>query len=382
MPPTDSIYNWTFTGSTVTGTMNTTNATAFFNAAGNQVATLNVKYRKSASNGAFLTTVSDVASATLNVSSQSSPTITINGAGAICSGSGATLTASGNTTFTWTNPASNSSSIVVTPIVNTIYTVNAVNLGCTGTQTALVTVSNPPNVTATGPGNICVNSGFTLTATGATSYSWSNASTNTSITVTPNAPGVLVYTVTGFNAPCPASSVVLTVTVNALPTITLTAPATTVCSIAGNGNTITLTGLPSGGNFSGVNISPTGVFNPITQGTYPLVYTYLDFQTGCSKSSTVNLVVSNCTDINNRSVEEKPTVYPNPTTDGLIYLANIAQGASIKVYTVLGDLIIQEKCQDKSCRINLSAYPAGPYLIIINSAGDSPRTIKIVNQNH
>jgi hypothetical protein len=99
-----------------------------------------------------------VKTTTVAVSVTSAPSISVNST-TICSGSTATLSASGVTTYTWST-SSNAASVNVSPISTTIYTVSGNLTGCStiATQTAIVNVNALPNVTLgsiTGP--LCVN---------------------------------------------------------------------------------------------------------------------------------------------------------------------------------------------------------------------------------
>lgn len=79
------------------------------------------------------TTVSQTVSIPMLVTSSSSSVI--------CSGNSATLTVSGATSYTW-NTSATGSSIVVSPTVNTTYTVNATDsIGCTANDTITQMVS-------------------------------------------------------------------------------------------------------------------------------------------------------------------------------------------------------------------------------------------------
>src|SRR5581483_6100539 len=69
-----------------------------------------------------------------------------------------------------------------------------------------ITVNPSPNVGVSGGGTVCAGMPSTLNATGATSYSWSNGASTSSVVVTPSAS--TVYTVTGTTAGCSRSSTV------------------------------------------------------------------------------------------------------------------------------------------------------------------------------
>lgn len=213
------------------------------------------------------------------------PTVSITASSqTICSGNSSTLTAvSPNSTFTWSPGAAHTVSISITPTVSTIYTVAATNTisGCVSTRTINITVNATPTV-AVSNATICSGKSATLTASGATTYSWSNnantASTVVSPTVTTN------YTVTGTTAGC-SNTKTLSVTVNPSPTVTATANPTLIC--AGLSVTLTAGGgatsysWSAGGSTATISVSPT-----ITT-----VYTVTGTTGSCSTSKNVTVTV-------------------------------------------------------------------------------------------
>jgi uncharacterized protein (DUF697 family) len=128
------------------------------------------------------------------------PTVSISNPNpVICSGQSATLTASGASTYTWSTGATNSS-IVVSPLSTTVYTVTGRNAaGCTAIASASITVNASP-VLAVSSSNtlICTGQSATLSVTGANSYTWSTAGSGSSITVFPAI--TTTYTVSGMGA--------------------------------------------------------------------------------------------------------------------------------------------------------------------------------------
>jgi hypothetical protein len=134
----------------------------------------------------------DVFTATISVSS---PT-------AICIGESTTLNASGATTYNWSNGGIGSN-VVVSPVSTTGYTVNGISTvggtTCSSTGTTMVTVNPLPTVTASSTRtNICRSEFANITAGGASTYSWSNGSSASSLSVNPNTN--TTYTVIGTDA--------------------------------------------------------------------------------------------------------------------------------------------------------------------------------------
>src|SRR5204862_3733442 len=115
--------------------------------------------------------------------------------------------------FLWSNAAT-TASITVNPTATTTYTVTVTNAnGCTSSCSTTVTVNPPPTCSIT-PSNpsICVGGSSTLTASGGTTFLWSNAATTASITVNPTA--TTTYTVTVRNRIRRTTSHATTVSVN------------------------------------------------------------------------------------------------------------------------------------------------------------------------
>ncbi|MCW3083825.1 MAG: hypothetical protein JWP12_1191 [Bacteroidetes bacterium] len=117
-----------------------------------------------------------------------------------------------------------------------------------------------PNLTVTGPGLLCAGQSVTLTAAGATSYTWSGGSTDTSASTTVSPATTTAYYVTGTNG-CAAVTDTITVQVDLPFNITVTASDDSLCS--GQSVTLNASGSPtyqwSGGSTAtaaSVNVSP------------------------------------------------------------------------------------------------------------------------------
>lgn len=185
--------------------------------------------------------------ATSTVTVNPLPTVTVNSA-TICDGNSATLTASNANTYTW-NTSATGATISPSPTVTTNYTVTGTNIhNCKNTAISIVTVN--PSITVTvNSATICLGATATLTANGASTYSWTpSVGIPTSNTVTANPSTTAIYTVTGITGVCSATAT-STVTVNPLPTINVNSSA--ICI----GNTATLTA--SGANTYTWNTSAT-----------------------------------------------------------------------------------------------------------------------------
>ncbi|MDD5569667.1 MAG: S8 family serine peptidase [Bacteroidales bacterium] len=102
----------------------------------------------------------------------------------ICIGESATLTASGGGTYTWNNQQIGSS-VSVSPSITTTYFVTGTGInGCSNTTSISITVNPLPTVTATGA-TILNGESVTISASGASNYTWSNFETGSSMSVNP-----------------------------------------------------------------------------------------------------------------------------------------------------------------------------------------------------
>lgn len=179
------------------------------------------------------------ATITITVNNGLTVNVTANPGLTICPNGSTTLTATGATEYVWTPPTGLSSTTIANPVANptstTTYTVVGNTGGCTGTAVVTVTVGAGLNVGITSnPGlTICPNGTTVLTATGATSYVWSNGITTANNTITTAG----TYTVTGTSNNCTATaSATVVVSPQMILDRTVTQP-----TCAGNNGAINLT---------------------------------------------------------------------------------------------------------------------------------------------
>ncbi len=147
------------------------------------------------------------------VSVAPSPSVNISGNTTICYGSAVTLVASGANSYSW-NTGSTASVIVVSPAVNTVYSVAGSNGICSNTKTVSVTVNPRPSINIfNSDSTLCPGNTTTLTATGAVSYSWSNGGSGANIVISPSV--TTTYTVSGTGANgCSNSNVIVVYVMN------------------------------------------------------------------------------------------------------------------------------------------------------------------------
>ncbi len=155
--------------------------------------------------------------ATTNVTVNPLPTVTVNSA-TICPGDTTTLNASGASTYSWST-TDTTSTIIKSPTIATHYTVTGTDANaCKNKAVAVITVSPLPFITVNSP-SICVGNTATLTANGASTYTWSTGNTTSSINQSPTT--TTNYTVKGANANGCINSKTTTLTVNPLPIVSV-----------------------------------------------------------------------------------------------------------------------------------------------------------------
>ncbi len=199
---------------------------------------------------------------TINPNYSPLPSLTITpGSPSVCIGSSVTLNASGATSYTWQPGGLNGAAVSVAPSSNTTYTITGANaIGCTSQTTTAVTVISLPVISSSAnPSSICAGSCFTFNNSGAVSY------TATPGTLCPSSN--TTYTVVGSNAfGCVSNPVLVSVTVNAIPVLTVSASPATIC--AGASSTLSVSGASTyawstGGSGSSIVVTPsvTTVYN-------------------------------------------------------------------------------------------------------------------------
>ncbi len=262
-----STYTWSPAGSLSSSTGVTVTASP----------TVNTTYTVIGSSGSC----ADTNVVTINVNSL--PTVTAT-SGTICVGNSTVLNANGASTYTW-SPAtglssSTGSSVTANPATSSSYTVTGTGgNGCMNTTVVSVVVNPLPILTVNSPG-ICPGATATLTANGATTYTWNTTQTGNTISVSPAA--ATNYTVVGTDVNGCMNFTVASVTINPLPNITVNSPAT--CQ----GTNTTLT---AGGGVSyswSTSQSGTSITVPGTAASYTVTGTDAN---GCTNTALANVII-------------------------------------------------------------------------------------------
>lgn len=263
---------------------------------------------------------------TTSVSVLTNPTITASAiTNSICAGNTASITPFGATTYTL-EPGGvvipNGSTYTMNIVTPTTYTINGTATGgcfsIPSTQfVTIIGINANPTITAVSAlsSTICTGLTTTLTAGGATSYTWSGGPNTPDYVVSPNS--TTVYTVTGTNAVgCTNNSAPTTLTVNVLssPTLALLTTISTNTLCSGNSATITLGGASAGSTytlFPSLSVSTTSfVINPTTTTDYTVVA--IDNINGCL-SSTSNQMFTTTVNVSASPTIALSSVSPSAT---------------------------------------------------------------------
>ncbi|MBP8033502.1 MAG: T9SS type A sorting domain-containing protein [Bacteroidia bacterium] len=347
----DAPFTYTWTGSGTIGTPNASSTTIS--------GATSSDYTLTVSNACG--TATSVITATVNAL----PAISVNSA-TICAGSSATLTATGATTYSWST-GSASASITASPLIPNTYTVTGTdNNNCSDFAVSSVQVNTVPNVSVNSVA-ICAGNSATLTASGnATSYTWNTGQSTPSIIVTPTMSPV-DYTVIGTDANNCSSDAVGTVTVNALPTVSLSLIPNLQCVTI---NSVTLTGgSPSNGTYSGTAVTGSD-FSPATAGvgSYTITYMFTDGN-NCSNMATDVITVDACTGIQTLNADVV-SIYPNPS-NGLVVVKTPALNAQVTVFDINGKNVFTQTTASFETSLDLSHLANGVYQLNIVSDNKS-----------
>ena len=296
-----------------------------------------------------------------------------------CGITSATLTSTVSPTggnYLWSN-SSTSPTIIVSPSITTTYTLvySIPSTGCNSAKLSTVSViGNMVNVNiAAMQGTVCSGQSSTLTASGATTYTWSTSAIASSIIVNPIS--TTVYTVTGAVGSCIGSKTI-SVVVNPNPTITVNASSATIC--AGSSSTLTAGGANSYSWSTGATVASIVVTPSITT-SYTVSGSNATNLTGCINSIIFTQSVSICAEISFNTIKIiEFKIYPSPTSDHINITTNNLIN-TIKIYNVEGKEVLNETVGSTSAKLNIENLSSGMYFAHVTSNGITSK-IKFIKQ--
>jgi len=225
---------------------------------------------------------------TISINVNSLPVVNAGANQTICNSQPVTLTGSGSaTSYTWNNGAINGTAF--TPTISNSYIVTGTDLNnCSNTDTMDVTVNSILTLTlSASTSSICSGATATLTANGASTYTWNpGLLSGSNPLVNPNS--TTTYTVVGDNGTGCVGTETISLIVQQLPNIIANATSTTICV----GQSVTLNGAGAA-NYSWSNGVFDGIaFTPTTTNLYTIIGTNAF---GCSSTNTIIVNVNNGT---------------------------------------------------------------------------------------
>lgn len=340
------------------------------------------------STGTYSVTVSQsgcTGNASVSVTFNALPqaTITSQGPLSVCAGGTVTLDAgSGFASYNWSNGATTETTMVST--AETYYVTVTNSNSCSGSDSAVVTVSPPPVPVIVSNGAACSGQPGTLSTTETySSYLWSTGETTATITVTNTGS----YTVSVTASGCNGSSAPYNYTNSALPveyvsqTQTGTGSALLQVSPTGPGYQW-LSQQTQGGAYT--VLSSTAESLSVTCSDAAVYYTAVVTQSGCNDTAAAIAVI--CTGIDEIADFSGFSLKPNPASDLLYVSYQLSEDATIKisVLDLTGRIIYTPFNQSESKgvqhhEIKISDFASGIYLLNFSTDKGSFNT-KFVKQ--
>jgi hypothetical protein len=264
------------------------------------------------------------------------------------------------------------------------YTYVDVN-SCSNTATTTIVINSIPSVSSSAANSsICANSTTNALSglpTGGTFSGAGVSGNNFNASVAGSGSQVITYSYTDVNG-CSASSTT-TIVVNALPTVSLSAANDSACV---NQTTLALTGLPSGGTYSGTGVTGS-TFNPSAAGLGPKVVTYsYSDANNCSNTASTTIIVDACVGVDELTKNEPlVNVYPNPANDQVnIYISEMSNKISCALFNSVGQLVKVMKAESEilidNNTINFSTdnFNNGLYFIKVYDNNGFTKTIRLI----
>ncbi len=287
----------------------------------------------------------------------------------ICGPQSVTLSASGATTYTWQPGNLVGSAVVVNPAVTTNYTVTGTSGVCNNTQMLSITVGTNISVSAVASNTaVCGTQPVTLTAGGATTYTWQPGNLNgSSVVVNPSSN--TTYTVNGSTGSCNGSSVV-SIVVNSNPVVSATSSSSLIC--AGTAATLFATGGTTYSWSTGPTTSSIVIF-PVLSTTYAVT----GYSNGCSTTFTMVQNVAWCTGVSEyNSGANSYKAYPNPFSDEIKFIAS--ESVEVTMYNSLGQIIKQTTFKNTGT-MQTGDLPKAVYIVFMK--GESGiKTFRVVKE--
>jgi hypothetical protein len=207
--------------------------------------------------------------------------------------------------------------------------------------------------------SICAGNSATLSASGASSYTWNPGGTGTSIVVTPA--GGTSYVLSGSVSGCPTRSVSVYVSVNPLPALSVSSSSALIC--AGEMVALAVNGASS---YTWDNGSSSTVL--IVTPTVTTIYTVTGTSAvGCVATSAFTQSVSDCAGISVVPGQSPNQIFPNPSNG--VFSIHCGMMATVMIKNVTGSVVAVAEPGEDVRNFELYDLPAGVYIVKTSVAG-------------
>jgi PKD repeat protein len=289
----------------------------------------------------------------------------------VCSGNTLILGATGAGNYTWSTGASNNT-LPITPTVTTTYTVGGSLGTCTGSAALTISVNTTPTIViSSNPAQLCAGKPATISASGATNYTWQpGAIIQPSVVITPSVN--VSYTVRGSTPGCPTRATTFSLAVLPTPMLQITSNASAIC--AGDEVQISASGAQSyswstGATASTVIVSPSVTTNYTVSGSSAA---------GCSATFSYVQNVEECTalvsHLKNTAVFQ---VYPSPADKNIsVKGTNLRE---IQLFDLKGQNVLTQRLEGASqADVSTEVLMEGVYLMKIETRSGEAQTIRVL----
>ncbi len=252
----------------------------------------------------------------------------------VCLGNSATLTVTGAAGYSWST-GSASNMIVVTPTIASSYTVKGTSNGCSSTLVSVPILIVTPGVAVSGNTVVCPGLSTTLTAFGASTYTWNSLPAGAVNVIQPNS--TTVYTVNAHTSAsgisCPISETVQVLVLPA-PNVGISTKKTEVC----RGEKIVLTATGAATYSWNTGFTQPVLSTIVTSGSVLQFTVTGTDNNGCESTTTISLNVNLCSGIESVATSASEIlVYPNPSSDVVSLSSNSNQ--TLSIVNALGQIV-------------------------------------------
>jgi hypothetical protein len=282
----------------------------------------------------------------------------------LCSGSPATLTASGGSTYTWSSGGGNFSSTVITPTATTMYIVNGLDTNGCASNGNYTQVVKPVPFVSINSGSVCQGNSFTLNPQGAQSYT---ISTGTTVLMPLMS---TTYAVTGSSAGCISQPAVGQVIVIPTPVLQVFGILPIICASESVSLTVTGANLYI---WSNGLVTASVVIQPTTTTQYSL--TGIN-QVGCKGYTVITQNVSKCTSLPPDVFKPEWQVYPNPM-DSYLNIEASADEMNIEIWDSVGRLVYSINKVSGVYNLSTQELPGGVYIVKLSTSTDM-QTFRVI----